>query len=144
MPYIYWIIYDYDITTKFAIQISPLLNLIFTNVNMSTLTNLSPHHGPHQVPTWEEEPNWQSPQLIWIQPPKSELALKLQIRAAPSVEAHHSVSGPNTGRISKGCRSAAAEQSKASVFSFRLRSWMRRPRVRISAKAIYEFINFSN
>ena len=35
-----------------------------------------------------------------------------------------------------------AERSKVSVF--RLRSWMRRLRVRISAKAIYEFINFSN
>ena len=34
--------------------------------------------------------------------PKSEPALELNSRAAPSVEAHHRVNGQNTGRISGG------------------------------------------
>ena len=36
--------------------------------------------------------------------PKSEPALELHSRAAPSVEAHQHVSGPNTGRNSGGRR----------------------------------------
>ena len=36
--------------------------------------------------------------------PKSEPALELHSRAAPSVEAHHCVSGPNTGKNSGGRR----------------------------------------
>ena len=35
---------------------------------------------------------------------KSESALELHSRAAPSVEAHHRVSGPNTERNSQGRR----------------------------------------
>ena len=31
---------------------------------------LLPRHGPQRVPTWKEEPNWQSPQKpFWIQAP---------------------------------------------------------------------------
>ena len=36
--------------------------------------------------------------------PKSEPALELHSRAAPSVEAHHHVSGANTGRNARGRR----------------------------------------
>ena len=36
--------------------------------------------------------------------PIAEPALELYSRAAPSVEAHHLVSGPNTGRNSRGMR----------------------------------------
>ena len=35
---------------------------------------------------------------------RSEPALELHSRAVPSVEAHHSVNGPNTGRNSGGRR----------------------------------------
>ena len=36
--------------------------------------------------------------------PKSEPALELHSRAAPSVEAHQRINGPNTGRNSRGRR----------------------------------------
>ena len=49
-------------------------------------------------------PDRKSPQLIWIQAPKSEPALELHSRAASSVEAHQHVSGPKTGRSSGGRR----------------------------------------
>ena len=37
---------------------------------------------------------------IWIQAPIQEPTLELHSRAVPSVEAHHRVNGPNTGRNS--------------------------------------------
>ena len=63
---------------------------------------LLPCHGPKRVPKWEEEPNWQSQQPHLDISPKSESALELHSRAAPSVEAHHRVNSPNTGRNSGG------------------------------------------
>ena len=41
---------------------------------------------------------------IWIQAPNQEPALELHRRAAPSVEAHHHIKGPDTGRNSRGRR----------------------------------------
>ena len=41
---------------------------------------------------------------IWIQAPNQEPALELHSRAAPSVEAHHHVKGPDTGRNFGGRR----------------------------------------
>ena len=50
----------------------------------------------------EEEPNWQNPQPHLDTSPKSEPAQEQQSRAVPSVEAHHHVNGPDTGKNTGG------------------------------------------
>ena len=40
----------------------------------------------------------------WIQAPKLEPTLELHSRAAPSVEAHHGIDDPDTGKNSGGRR----------------------------------------
>ena len=54
--------------------------------------------------------------------PKSEPTLELHSRAAPSVEAHHHVSSPNTGRNSKGRQTIKI--NKTAHFNF-LKSHLR-------------------
>ena len=73
-------------------------------ITLYIITKLLPRHGLQWVTTWEEEPNWQRPQTNLDISPKSEPALELHSRAAPSVEAHHGSVGPNTGRNSGGKR----------------------------------------
>ena len=53
---------------------------------------------------------------IWKQAPNQELALELHSRAALSVEAHHPVNSPDTGRNSGG-RWEKQNKKKLVLFS---------------------------
>ena len=46
-----------------------------TTLGITIKPKLLPCHDPQRVPTWKEEPNRQSPLLIWIQAPNQSLPL---------------------------------------------------------------------
>ena len=76
---------------------------LFPQVSESQRGYTSLHEYVITIPRiWPVPKKYLALNQVWIKAPNQEPTLELHSRAAPSVEAHHRVSGPTTGRNSGG------------------------------------------
>ena len=115
--------------TSFFVHFLPFFSDFTPEINKKCLKiNKKPQHPlllshqcPQQVTNLGRGTQLTKPSTHLDTSPKSEPTLELHRRAAPSVEAHHHVSSPNTGRNSRGRRKKIL--TPPAMATARVRGW---------------------